>query len=80
MLRLGEHSWRHLALCCKRAATASYFRKRQRTRSGLGFEALLDAIGAQRIEIFMGIIDALIRARNVATLASICINLNTQPA
>jgi AraC-like DNA-binding protein len=32
--------------------------------------ALVEASGARRIEIFMGIVDALIRARNVRTLAS----------
>jgi AraC-like DNA-binding protein len=37
---------------------------------GPRLEALVTATGAHRIEIFMGIVDALVRARNVTTLAS----------
>lgn len=37
---------------------------------GPRLESLVEATGIRRIEIFMGIIDALVRARNVRTLAS----------
>jgi AraC-like DNA-binding protein len=46
------------------------FSKETANEVGPRLEALVEATGARRIEIFMGIVDALIRARNVTTLAS----------
>lgn len=46
------------------------FSKETADEVGPRLEALVEASGARRIEIFMGIVDALIRARHVRTLAS----------